>query len=118
MVGVVVGVKDGVDDADPAPEQLQPQFGGRVDEDIPLGGADQHTAAVTVVARVGGTAHGALTADHRHAHRRAGPQKSEDARRCHLSLPVLSIEAWVGRHPVHCNTTGRLLKSRGRGFQL
>ena len=49
MVGVVVGVEDGVDELDIRAEQLQPQFRRGVDEDVAARRVDEDRAAVAVV---------------------------------------------------------------------
>ena len=77
VVGVVVREQDGVNHRDLLAEQLQPQLRRRVDEDVALGQADQDGAAVALVARVGGLAHGTVAADHGHADRRAGAQEAK-----------------------------------------
>ena len=53
VIGVVVRVDDRVHQLHVRAEQLQPQLGRRVDEDVAARRADEHRAAVAVVARVG-----------------------------------------------------------------
>src|ERR1051326_6533864 len=64
-------------------QQLQAQLGRGVDEDIPLRRADQHGAAVAVIAWVGGATHGTVTADHWNADRGAGAEKRKGSRADH-----------------------------------
>jgi len=77
MVGVSVGVDDRVDDADLLAQELLPQVGRRIDEQIPLGQAEDHAAPRAAIARIVAGAHGAVAANGRHADRSAGPQQDQ-----------------------------------------
>src|SRR5262249_13590464 len=56
-------------------------LGRRVDQDIAVLRADEHSAAITVIARVRGAAHIAIAADHGNADRGAGAEEGERPRK-------------------------------------
>ena len=63
VVGVGVGVEDGVDAGDAGAQGLGAEIGRGVDEDILAGVLHQHGGAEAVIARIGGGAGGAAAAD-------------------------------------------------------
>ena len=77
MVGVLVRVQDRVDDADSLPEELLPEVGWRVDEQVALRQADEGGAARPLVARVAAGADFAAAADRRHSDARSRSQQNE-----------------------------------------
>jgi hypothetical protein len=82
VIDVVVRVEDRVDEFDVRAEQLQAEFGRRVDQDVAARRADDHGAAVAVVPRVGRPADGTLAPNHGYADGRAGAEERERARFC------------------------------------
>src|SRR5262249_39388353 len=68
----------GMHNADALPQELQPQLGRRVDQDVTVGRINQDGAAIAVVARIGGSADAAVAADHWYADTGAGPQEGEN----------------------------------------
>src|SRR5262249_26343318 len=79
MIHVVVREENGMNQVDLRPQELQAQFRGRVDEQIPLGQADEGGAAIAVIAWVGGMANRTVAAEHRNARRRSRAEKSKRA---------------------------------------
>src|SRR5437867_10697931 len=57
VIGMVVRIQDGVNEPDVFPQKLQPQFGGRVDQQVALRSGDENRATVALVAGIGRTAH-------------------------------------------------------------
>ena len=80
MIRVIVGEQYGVDETDALAQELQSQLRGRVDEDAATRQAQQHGAAIALVVRIGREADGTFAAEHGHADRRAGAEKSEATR--------------------------------------
>src|SRR5262249_38576064 len=77
MIGVKVSEQHGMHELRFGAEKLQAQLGRRVDQDIAVLRADEHSAAITVIARVRGAAHIAIAADHGNADRGAGAEEGE-----------------------------------------
>ncbi len=76
MVGVLVGVQDGVNQWDSFPQQLGTQIGRGVDEQIALGQLEHDRAARPVVSRVVALANGAIAPDRWHANAGAGTEEN------------------------------------------
>lgn len=86
VVGVVVRVQRGVDEAHVFADQLQPQFRRRVDEQVAPRRANEHGAAITVIVRIGRLTDGAVAADHGHPNRGAGAEEGKRTRFRHHAL--------------------------------
>ena len=78
VVGVAVGVDDRVDAGHPVPERLCPQVRRRIHEHLhPVVERQQDRRTGPRVARIVGSAHRALAADHRHPVRRAAAEERD-----------------------------------------
>jgi hypothetical protein len=77
MVGMLVREEDGVDNADPLAEQLLPQVGRRIDEQIAFWKAQEGRTAGPLVVRVVALAHLARTSERRDTGARSRPQQDE-----------------------------------------
>ena len=82
MVGVGVREDGGVDDVDLLAHELQPQLGGRVDDEVPLGGGNEDADAGAVVLRVGRRADRTMAADDRHADARRRAENDQLSTLC------------------------------------
>src|SRR5581483_7458948 len=84
MIGVEMGEEDRVNELHFLPQQLQPQLGRRVDQQIALRQADENGAAIALIARVRGLAYLAIAANHGDADGGAGAERGEGppARHC------------------------------------
>ena len=91
VVRVVMRVKHGVGDGYFFAQELHPEFGRGVDEQIPGGEFQQDRTARPVVARIGRCANRTLAPDHRHPDGGAGPQKKKRPHRVHV--PSISPRA-------------------------
>jgi hypothetical protein len=90
MIGMGMGVKHGIDMAQAFAQGLLAKIGGGVDDDLLIAMSNQHTAAGSPVTRIGGTADGTGTAEHRHAGTRSRTENGDLKPLCHdgrLSLP-------------------------------
>ena len=85
VVGVKMGVQDGVDAGDAFAQGLQAQLGPRVDQQPhALVGLDVHRGARALVARVGAGAGRTAAADDGHAVRGRGPEETDP----HLRMTI------------------------------
>ena len=76
MVGMAVREDDGMDQIDLFAQQLQAQFGRRVDQKVSLGACTKTPERVRLFFGIRRTAHVAMAADHRHAVAGSGPQQN------------------------------------------
>ena len=79
VIDVVVGVEHGVDPGDPLAEQLAPQVGGGVDEQVAAGQSEHDARPGPLVAGIAGGAGVAATAHRRHADARARAEEKAPA---------------------------------------
>jgi hypothetical protein len=77
MVGVAVREDGRVDHGRPLAQQLDPELGGRVDQEIAVRRVDQHAGARAVVFRIGRRADGTTAADDRHTDAGSRAQKNQ-----------------------------------------
>src|SRR5215475_4241401 len=96
VVGMVVGIEDGVEARDASVEELLPQVRRRVDEDSRAALLHQHGYAPPPVARIGWIAIAPVSVDQRHA---SGAAAAED------------------RH-LHAGTGERALPNRRKKFAV
>jgi len=83
VVGVKVREQRGVHHAHFRANELQPQLGRRVDQNVSLRHPQESGAAIALIARIDRRANGAIAADHRYADGGASAEEFEDARSCH-----------------------------------
>ena len=90
MVRVLVREQHSVDNADALAQELLPQIGRRIDQQVALRQADERRAARTFVLRIGAAADFARAADRRHADARSCSEQDE--------LPANISRQHVARH--------------------
>ncbi len=110
MIGVLVGKEDGVGDADLFPQELLPQIGGRIDQQISLRQAEEHTAPRPRIPRVDASANLAPAADGRDAD---GGSSAEEDR---LAADVRGLK--FERHFSDFNAGGRERGGEGENLRL
>ena len=74
---MLVGVGDGMHDADSLADELQAEFGRRIDQQVSLGEPQHNATAGSVVLRIRARADRAAAADHRHSVRGPGSQENQ-----------------------------------------
>jgi hypothetical protein len=85
-----MGIENRIDLADRFAKGLLTEIGGGIDDDLPAVEGDQGAAAGTPVPRIGGTADGTITTEHRHAGARPRPEKG-DLKYCRRHEPPCLI---------------------------
>src|SRR5690606_12134542 len=89
VVGVGVGVEQGVQARQAEPDGLQAKLGRRVDDEVPSAQVDPDRWPRAVVSRIRGRAYVTSAADDRHSLRGAGPEKDDAQPTFHsLSRPA------------------------------
>jgi hypothetical protein len=106
VVGVGVREQHAVNDPDPLAQQLRPEIGRRIDEQVSLGQSDQCGASQPLVSRMTAGTDGAATANHGDADRRAGSQQNE-----------LTADVFTGRQICHARHPIRKPKTMDRMCQ-
>ena len=86
VVGVGVGVENGVEAADAGAEGLGAEVGSGIDEDVAAVVGDEDGGAEAIVAGVGGSADVAVATDGGHAYAGAGAEDSDRERLSHLGF--------------------------------